>query len=41
MRTKARFGHWGPTLIDTVILSLGKAFVGSSILLRPLGRSLV
>jgi hypothetical protein len=28
MRTKERVGHWGPTLLDVAILSLGKLFVG-------------
>ena len=33
MKTKKRVGHWGPTLLDVAILSLGKLFVGDY---RPL-----
>lgn len=29
LKTKERVGHWGPTLIDVVILSLGKLFIGT------------
>lgn len=29
LKTKEKMGHWGPTLIDVVALSLGKGFIGA------------
>jgi hypothetical protein len=29
LKTKEKMGHWGPTLIDVVALSLGEAFIGA------------